>query len=465
MVKQPTTADVARAKNSAVELRDSNVTDFLAAIVTLGHFNYVSDDNQGIIYSVSDDKPRTTNVEGKEVPYYLYGGECPEGVLVNPFADTNFYKSWFYNATSRCLAVNLKGVLRHLLEKAAADNQTIKTAAKSDKSKKKGSKQAAEEASEPTAATALELAYLGALGDSIADVDDKVLNELDVVFKQPVLAIAIIWDKKRRECLVSSPLLDKSTRKGFTNVRASTWTTLEKLTRAVLGMKDDEDVSAFTYAPTIAGIPVFESFLNIYVNLFARLRKALTMLGVECDELDYIRKHMKFLSEYHAIAKWAPSADSIRRVAATATKSATPVQTVPAMAMPGTNVPVATPAPVVPWATTAQFTMPQMTPPVQQGYVVPGTAVYPQAAPVQYNPSVPQQYVQPAQPVQPNGSVAPGYAPVYNPAAQAYNQVYNPAAAAYANAVAMMAQPPQMPQMTMPQMTPGVAPAFAMPPM
>ena len=144
---------------------------------------------------------------------------------------------------------------------------------------------------------------------------------------------------------------------------------------------DCDDLKVFDYKPDNPNIPVFESFITVYVDLLRRLEKPAKLIDIDLSDWKNIKEYLPYLNEYYKQARWCT--DCVNSLAPTNTNtlgvlSDMPQSVVQAMAAQQPVVaPVAYTAPVGNLAPDAplclrQMAVAQVPPPMMtQGYVQP----------------------------------------------------------------------------------------------
>lgn len=309
---------------SEVVFTDNDVSSFLKVLIEIGGIYKIDDSPDKYIRFTSDNTLVTTNVDGVAKPLAIYGTKANDCIIINPFVEGEIDSSrnkWFYSTRNITLSGHLAAIMQYLLKLAA------------DSKKKKGEDQV-------TDLLALEL-----LADDVHDIDEKMIKEFKNISNELTNFFNIYWNKSLNQCEVKCSLFITNQRKAFgSTIRVKSWDVLERLMTRILGTND---LGTFTKKPVTLGVPVFETFVGILVDIYSRINGALKMIGQPEVNVGELESHLKYVGQYAAKAKWCVSPQP----AATTAPAITP------WAMPG-NIP--TIAPMMPMQNPYMPIMPNM---------------------------------------------------------------------------------------------------------
>ena len=280
---------------------DNDVSSFLKQLVEIGDIYSVDESPDKYIRYTSDNTLVTTNVDGVAKPMALYGTKASDCIIINPFVEGEIDSArnkWFYSTRNITLSGHLAAIMTYLL-KIGADSKKKKTEDK------------------PVDLLAIEL-----LAEDIHEIDEKMSSEFKKISNELTNFFNIYWNKSLSQCEVKCSLFITNQRKAYgSSIRVKTWDVLEKLMTRILGTTD---MGTFTRKPTTIGIPVFETFTNILVDIYDKINPCLKMIGQPEVNIGTLRSHLKYIGQYAAKAKWCVSPQP----------SMTPTSPIPAPWMP-----------------------------------------------------------------------------------------------------------------------------------
>lgn len=309
----------------STQFSDNDVSSFLKGLIELGGGNVVDDSPDKYIRMKSDNKPVTLSADGRNVPLAIYGTKATDAIIINPFSegDTDSTKqAWFYSSRNIVLSALIVKIMKTLLTVGAASHK-----------KKKDEEPASMEA-------------IKWISKYVTEIDEKMVKEFDTISKELHNFMNIHYNKGTKRGEVKCVIFTQNQRKAFPSVRAKTWGVFEGILSDILGISE---LGELDYIPETLGIPAFESFAHILVNIYERLQEALKLIGRE-DNVAALKSHLKYLPDYFARAKWCATPTAV--VPQQQVMVPAPTVQTPSMygAMPGAGVPVVTPAPtIVPW--------------------------------------------------------------------------------------------------------------------
>lgn len=260
---------------------DADISSFLKSLIELGGGNVVDDSPDKYIRLKSTGKQETLTIDGRSQPLAIYGTRATDAIIINPFAEgeaDSTKNTWFYASRNIVLSAILASIMKKLLT-IGAENAN----------RKKGEKETAD------------MKAIGLLSKHILSVDEKMVKEFESLSKELHNFFNIYYNKTTRQGEVKCVIFVEAQRKAFPSIRVKTWDVLAGLMRDILNVTD---LSEFNYMPQTLGVPVFESFANILVNIYARLEEPMKLIDRTVDNLAALRSHLKYLPQYYGKAKW-----------------------------------------------------------------------------------------------------------------------------------------------------------------
>ena len=386
---------------------DTNISDFIAGMLTLGGGNLITSDDSKIITNV-DGEPRTLTLEdGTERKLAIFGTKATDVIIINPFAEgeTNSARNnWFYHSRNILMSMMITKCMKSVLDVSARAHSKKTKEEKDDKK------------------------FIPYLGKYAQACDAKTVDEFMKLVKIPTDFFCIYYNKHKKRAEVKSNLFREETKTIYSNIRNASWDALKGVFLKVLGVKDLEELNT---PSTSQNVPVLESFTNVYLKIFDKMKNILELNGIQNINTEDLWSHVKMLDAYHQRAKWCMTTLSIaaaekqkdasakeakRNAIPTTLTGATPWNTsaVPqAWAQPNANPFVNTMQPVG-YQAPQQFGMPYGMQPAAPAYQAPvGAAQVPWTVPAQ-----PAVVPVAAAPVAMAPVVAPVMAPVMAPVPQ-----------------------------------------------
>lgn len=259
---------------------NDDITNFIAQTIEVGGLYNVTADKDKFI--MADDKPVTMKLseDDQARPLAVYGTMNSDAYIINPFNEGEASASisnWYYSTRNLSLgAIMVKTIIRILEAGYRAHGKGAK--------EEKGD--------------ALCAKYLGKYTSKI---DEKMLKEFTSLSNSLQEFCSIFYNKSKRTCTFNCLIFKKSAREHYTNIRKGSWEVFEHITKAVLDCKGVED---FDYTPENLNIPVFESFINIYVELLRRLEKPAMLVDIDLSNWKTIKEYLPYIDSYYQQAKW-----------------------------------------------------------------------------------------------------------------------------------------------------------------
>ena len=310
-----------------LKFSDADISAFLKDIIELGGVETVDDSPDKYIRVKSTGEQQKLTVDGVAKPLAIYGTKAADAILINPFAEgetTSARNSWFEASRNIILAGQIVKIVKVLLQAGVEQHKR-----KSAKDKKK------EEA--------LPMNIIKYLDKDALDIDEKMIKEFDTISRELHKFLVIHYNRSERQGEVKCLVFVDAQRKSFGSVRVKSWEVFKHLIGRIL---DTDDMKTFDYKPSTIGIPAFESFVNILVNIYKRIQEPLQIINREDPKLGELESHLKYLPEYYSIAKWAV-APVVNSVTAAPTGVPQAGVVVPTTGVPTTsNVPTASAVPV-----------------------------------------------------------------------------------------------------------------------
>lgn len=259
---------------------NNDITNFIAQTIEIGGLYSVGCDKDRFI--MSEDKPVTMKLseDAAARPLAVYGTMCADAYIINPFNEgeaSAAISNWYYSTRNLTISAILVKTIIRILE--AGQRAHGKNAKEED-------------------GDALCAKYLGKYTSKI---DEKMLKEFTSLSNSLQEFCSIFYNKSLRTCKLNCLIFKTNAREHYTNIRKSSWEVFEHITKAVLGCKS---ISEFDYEPENPNIPVFESFINIYVELMKRLETAAKLVDIDLSNWETIKKFLPYLDQYYQQAKW-----------------------------------------------------------------------------------------------------------------------------------------------------------------
>lgn len=337
---------------------NNDITNFIAQTIEVGGIYKVStDENKFISSSDSGEVIEVELPSSEKRPLAIYGTNNSSVYIINPFNEGESRQaitSWYYHTRNLNISSILLKIMFKILEAGLRSNDKKAKHEKDD---------------------VLKCKYLG---QYTSKVDEKLLKEVSSFISKPSDFLNIYYNKTDKICRVNCILFKEKVRKLYPSFRKQTWEILESLVKKLL---DCDDLTVFDYKPDNPNIPVFESFITVYVDLLRRLEKPAKLIDIDLSDWKNIKEYLPYLNEYYKQARWCT--DCVNSLAPTNANtlgvlSDMPQSVVQAMAAQQPAVaPVAYTAPVGNLAPDAplclrQMAVAQVPPPMMtQGYVQP----------------------------------------------------------------------------------------------
>lgn len=261
-------------------VNNEDIISFIAQTIEIGGLFKVSCDSDKFI--MADDKPVMMKLseDDKTRPLAIYGTMNSDAYIVNPFNEGEASASisnWYYSSRNLTIGAIIVKIIIRILEAAARAH----------------GKNAKEEEDDALCAK-----YLGKYTSKI---DDKMLKEFTSLSNSLQEFCSIFYNKSKRTCKLNCLIFKQSAKEHYSNVRKASWEVFEHIAKAILGCKN---VDEFDYIPENPNIPVFESFINIYVELMKRLEQPAELVNIDLSNWKTINEFLKYLDSYYQQAKW-----------------------------------------------------------------------------------------------------------------------------------------------------------------
>ena len=270
-------------------VNNDDIVNFIAQTIEVGGlFTVTKDDNKFIMIDGEQVKHKLVDdVEAR--PLAIYGTMAPNAYIVNPFNEGEASQSitnWYYSTRNITIARVLGKLIMRVLAAGLRSH----------------GKNAKEEEGDALCAK-----YLGKYAGK---VDEKMIKEFESL-KGSINEMAnIFYNKSLRKCTFNCLIFKQNTRSHYTNIRKGSWEVFEYITKKILGIT--KDMSEFDYTPDNPNIPVFESFINIYVILLERLEEPAKLIDIDLSNWKTIKQYLLYLDQYYQQAKWCT--DSINHM-------------------------------------------------------------------------------------------------------------------------------------------------------
>lgn len=261
-------------------VNNEDIISFIAQTIEIGGLFKVSCDSDKFI--MADDKPVMMKLseDDKTRPLAIYGTMNSDAYIVNPFNEGEASASisnWYYSSRNLTIGAIIVKIIIRILEAAARAH----------------GKNAKEEEDDALCAK-----YLGKYTSKI---DDKMLKEFTSLSNSLQEFCSIFYNKSKRTCKLNCLIFKQSAKEHYSNVRKASWEVFEHIAKAILGCKN---VDEFDYIPENPNIPVFESFINIYVELMKRLEQPAELVNIDLSNWRTINEFLPYLDQYYQQAKW-----------------------------------------------------------------------------------------------------------------------------------------------------------------
>lgn len=271
-------------------VNNDDIVNFIAQTIEVGGlFTVTKDDNKFIMIDGEQVKHKLVDdVEAR--PLAIYGTMATNAYIVNPFNEGEASQSisnWYYSTRNITLARILGKIVMRILAAGLRSH----------------GKNATEEEGDALCAK-----YLGKYAGK---VDEKMIKEFESL-KGAINEMAnIFYNKSLRKCVFNCLMFKQNARAHYTNIRKGSWEVFEHITKAVLGItrKDNDD---FDRTPDNPNIPVFETFINMYVMILERLEEPAKLIDIDLSNWKVIKQYLPYLDQYYQQAKWCT--DSINRM-------------------------------------------------------------------------------------------------------------------------------------------------------
>lgn len=269
-----------------------DISNFLKNLVEIGGVYVVSPAPEYYIQckikNSDETKPVTItskNEEGKTVEnrLALFSTSDTSCIGINPYAmgDFNTNNNWLMVSCSINLSANIIKTMRELIRIAAENNVDRPTDDEDDK-------------------TITAIKFLGSLASQI---DEKMIKEFDEVSTQVANFFTIDYNRAKGVGMVNCQLCNPSFPKTFgkNKIRRTSWDVFTELFYNVIGGKD---LTNFNFRSTSTTYPSFDSRVNILVQVYDKIKTALSLIDLSVVNLEEIKNHLPHISEYGSIAKW-----------------------------------------------------------------------------------------------------------------------------------------------------------------
>lgn len=404
---------------------DEDVMKLYTAVIESTGIMAVSNDPDHNLVRSDTGVTITTPVDGKNKPLAVYISADPETVILNPLTESvvaNSANTMFFHTLSSVVAVHMIDIMRKVITLAAAsrhvsasdDDIAKATKELNDKKSAKSSNTKTEKSSAGNKISDVLKDLTNILSQTdddanfkeliklcmplvqgkIADIDDTTVVEFKRIRKSFTVKTDILgihYNNKENYCGFTSFLTKSNCNEKFPGVRSKTFGVLKTIMLRVLGLEDSQELSELNYTPVNDCALQFEGYVTQYVNAIERMSKHMSSSvkkTLNLAKLHDVRGFMKYLPEFHRVAKWClgtviPSEESGKDTPTnTTTTTPAPATPAPATAVPflppsATNPPLIPINQAVAYQQAQQYQQQQYLPPQQ----VPQAAYY--NAPVQ----------------------------------------------------------------------------------
>ena len=245
---------------------NNDITNFIAQTIEVGGIYKVStDENKFISSSESGEVIEVELPSSEKRPLAIYGTNNSSVYIINPFNEGESRQaitSWYYHTRNLNISSILLKIMFKILEAGLRSNDKKAKHEKDD---------------------VLKCKYLG---QYTSKVDEKLLKEVSSFISKPSDFLNIYYNKTDKICRVNCILFKEKVRKLYPSFRKQTWEILESLVKKLL---DCDDLKVFDYKPDNPNIPVFESFITVYVDLLRRLEKPAKLIDIDLSDWKNIK--------------------------------------------------------------------------------------------------------------------------------------------------------------------------------
>lgn len=307
---------------TAKPAKTSDVTNFLKFAVGLSlSANDVDEDD----YVVTRAGERITLGDpARPVILYKENIKDMETRILNPFAEGIgetasgrwFYKLMRITLTMRVLAVMRAAIERGIEEKAASSGPK--------KAKKKGD--------EP--AKHMDPALLNIVSAIVDSVDEKMLDELSQLEKNPDDLIYVRYIRPKLECILRVPLLQDEGYRPPPSIRKGSIVTFKVILQKLLDVADPDDLSKYSTTADPEATPKIDAYWHCLFKVYFQINKALYAV----DEFLSINLG-EFKEHLDAMAAYSYNAKSMVQPAQAGEARTVSVQTPSGVPSGGANVP------------------------------------------------------------------------------------------------------------------------------
>lgn len=301
-------------------VNNDDIVNFIAQTIEIGGlFTVTKDENKFIMIDGEQVKHKLVDdVEAR--PLAIYGTMATNAYIVNPFNEGEASQSitnWYYSTRNITIARILGKLVMRVLAAGLRSH----------------GKNATEEEGDALCAK-----YLGKYAGK---VDEKMIKEFESL-KGSINEMAnIFYNKTKRKCVFNCLIFKQSSRTHYTNIRKGSWEVFDYITTKLLGIvRPDKD--DFDWTPDNPNIPVFESFINIYVMLLERLEEPAKLIDIDLSNWKVIKQYLPYLDQYYQQAKWCT--DSINHMKTMCENSSNTCATCGSCTGTGTSAPDLPPA-------------------------------------------------------------------------------------------------------------------------
>lgn len=261
---------------------DKDISSFLKLLLEEGNMTVVDDSPDMYIRLKANGKQETISVDGRSMPLAIYGTKATDAMIINPFAEgeaESVRSTWFYTSRNLVISGLICGIVKKLIEVGAA---SASKKGKDDNPDRKA---------------------IALMSKRILDVDEKMVKEFTSLTKMGDLRnfFQIYYNKTSKQGEVKCVVFSEAQRKAYPSIRVKSWEVFEGLIKDILNIND---LAELNYAPKTIGIPVFESYVHIFVDVLKRLEEPLKITGQELHNLGTLESHLKYLPQYYGRAKW-----------------------------------------------------------------------------------------------------------------------------------------------------------------
>lgn len=267
------------------------VSDFIKFLINLSGIYNVDADGY-IVSKHEEDKRIKLKIgnEEKNIIIFKKTIEDNDAIIVNPLNESigleSEDKKWLYSILSLGLFYRIRVMLKFIVETALNEDEELKVE------------------------SAQFLSKMGVSGD----IDEKMMNEIEILTKDGIRFINVFYRKKFKEGRFRCIVFEKE-REEF-NIRKKTWKILDKIFCSMFGVDeklslDEKEVfirENYSYKTNSITCPKLKALLMVYNKIYQAINEYLEIINYQDDDfvvdLDELGYHINHLDNYYERVKW-----------------------------------------------------------------------------------------------------------------------------------------------------------------